>query len=145
MDQQKRRKTTNELTYADYIANPIWTLFDDDGDDMVPVEYPGWTSEAVGGEAVDAACEFILNDGTKVPGVVGIHMYYKRPWVPYVFEFPDVNGILIDFPVKKEFETPITREEMAQFLGKTIDQVYPIRFVTPFILPSGELLAGEHR
>jgi len=142
LDQNNKRKLIDQLTFADYLAHPIWTFYDDDGDEVVPVQYPGWASEAVGGEGTFIICDFILSDGTRLPGVVGINIYLE---IPHVFEFLDTDGRLVAFSVNRKLETAETRQKLAQFLGKTVDQVFPIRYVTPYILRSGRLLAGEHK
>lgn len=137
----KNLKTGSELTYTDFKTHPIWTFYDDDGDDVVPVEYPGWATEAIGGEGMFVACEYTLNDGTKLSGVVLINIYTN---LPYRFEFRNNDSTLIGFPVKTVLENKGTRKQLAKFLGKSIAEVFPIHYATPFILENGILLEGKH-
>jgi hypothetical protein len=90
-------KLIDDLSWADYLDHPIWTFFDDDCYEVVPVNYPSWETEAHGGVSIFVACDFVLHD------------------------------------------------DMAKFLGKAIEQIYPIHYETPFVLSNEHQIAGEHQ
>jgi hypothetical protein len=131
-----------DLTLSDFRICPIWTMFDDDGDDVVPVHYPSWETDAGGGALMYVACAFTLHDGTTVQGVVAVDN--SNMMIPYALLFARSDGILEQFLINTYDEDDASRANLARFLNKTVDQVYPIRYATPFKSRDGHLIAGEH-
>jgi hypothetical protein len=133
-------KQGGELTFSDFVAHPIWGFADDDGDEVMPVDYPGHLIASDGGNAWFIACEFILNDGTKLPGVIYVR---TTDHSIYMLVFSESDGRFFDFPVNSMMEGRVAPEELALHLRKTVDQVFPITYVTPYAFRDGQKLIGQ--
>lgn len=134
------RKLCDELTYADYIANPIWGFADDDGDEVMSVDYPDHLIWSDGGEALWVKCKFLLNDSSELPGVVGIRMTDQTI---YLLEFIKENNDLFVYPVSA-LEGSVTIEELSHHLNKPLDSIFPITYITPYKFQDGQLLTGQY-
>jgi hypothetical protein len=131
----------NELRFSDYYSHPIWGFTDDDGDEVMPVDYPDHLIWSGGGEALFVLCEYVFNDGTKMDGVVCVRMTDQKF---YILTFPYPDGSFFDFPVNSMLEGTVTPEQLASHLEKSISEVFPIKINTPFIFENGEKLVGEY-
>jgi hypothetical protein len=117
---------SRELMFSDYLEHPIWGFWDDDGDDVTFADdYDSFY--AVGGEALWVHCEFILNDDTNLPGVVGIRC---TDWSIYLLKFVKPNGALFTFPVNSMLEGRVTSSQLAKELNKSVENVFPIKYKT---------------
>lgn len=134
-------KDLRELTFPDYIVHPIWGFADDDGDEVMPVDYPGHLIRSSGGEALFVACEFTFFDGTKQPGVINVRMTFRSV---YLLEFPKPDGKLFRFPINSRMEGNVTPAELATHLHKPVDQIFPINYKTPYVFKDGQKLIGNY-
>ncbi len=132
-------KQVNELIYRDYLEHPIWGFADDDGDDVEPVDYRGSIILADSG-SLFILCKFTLQDGTEIPGAISVHMPSQRV---YVLKFPGTDGKFFYFPVGTSMEGSVTREQLAAHLHKSIDEIFPITYTTPYTFKNGQPLIGR--
>jgi hypothetical protein len=132
---------SKELIYSDYLEHPIWGFWDDDGDDVTFADdYDSF--DAVGGEALWVRCEFILNDATRLPGVVGIRC---TDWSIYLLKFVKSNGTLFVFPVNSMLEGKVTPSQLAKELNKSANDIFPIRYETVVELKDGKPFVGVYQ
>jgi len=137
----KPQKLSKDLIYSDYLEHPIWGFWDDDGDEVTFADdYDSF--DAVGGEALWVRCEFILNDDTRLPGVLGIRC---TDWSIYLLEFVKPNGALFTFPVNSMLEGEVTPSQLAKELNKSVENVFPIKYKTVVKLKDGKPLEGVYQ
>lgn len=86
-------------------------------------------------------CEYQFNDGTRLNGVVFVRLLDQSF---YILAFPRHDGSLFDYPVHSPLAGTVTPEQLASNLGKTVDEVFPIKFETPFVFENGKKLIGEY-
>jgi hypothetical protein len=134
-------KSDGHLTVDDFISYPIWGFAADDGDEVMPVDYPGYLIAPNGGNGWFIACEFTLNDKTNLDGVINIRTTNRSL---YVLKFPDPNRNFFAFPVNSRQEGRIGPEQLAEFLHKSIDQIFPIAYKTPFVFKDGQKIIGQY-
>lgn len=137
----KPKKLSKDLIYSDYLVHPIWGFWDDDGDEVTfSDDYDSF--DAIGGEALWVRCEFILNDSTKLPGVVGIR---STDWSVYLLQFVKSNGTLFTFPVNSMLEGKVTPSQLAKELNKSVEDVFPIKYKTIVKLKDERPLEGVYQ
>ncbi len=119
---------------------PIWTLeeTDWDGDFYVPIQatYPLLSGEEDGDVILMmfVFCTIRLNDGSFMDGVVYLYDVEDsevrgREYGLLVFN----EGGAISIPPKKlRIGHEVSPEEFAQRLGKSLDQISPLAWTTPF-------------
>ena len=134
-------KKDGKLTLHDFTAYPIWGFANDDGHEVMPVDYPGHLIWSGGGEALFVVCKFTFSDGSTQPGVINVRMTDRNV---YVLKFPQANGKLFYFPVNSMLEGDIAPEELANHLRKSVDQVFPITYTTPYVFEDGQKLIGQY-
>jgi len=138
---KKPTKLCDELTFADYLEHPIWGFWDDDGDEVTFADtYDSF--DAVGGEALWVRSEFLLNDGTRLPGVVGFRI---TNWSVYLLEFIEPDGSIFQFPVNSMLEGTVSSQKIAELLGKSEDKIFPVRYETICELKEGKRIAGIYQ
>jgi hypothetical protein len=133
------KRLYDELTYSDYSEHPIWGFAADDGDEVMFVDYPGHLIASDGGNALWVRCEFKLNDGSQVPGVIG---FRSTNWSIYLLEFLQPDGNLFTFPVNSPLAGTVTLRQLAERFGKSEDVIFPIIYETPFQFKNGEPVIG---
>lgn len=131
--------TSEELNISDFYTHPIWGFVDDDGDEVMPVDYPGHLIWSNGGESLFVLCKFTLNDGTNIDGVISVRMTNQSV---YTLKFPYQDGSLFYFPVNSSLEGRVSPKQLAFHLNKVSDDVFPIKFDTPFVFEDGKKLLG---
>lgn len=137
--EQPRRKRVQELRPEDYQRHPIWTYYDDEGDEVVPVEYPSWESEAIGGETVWMNADLELNDRSYCFGALSFHIYYKH--VIYL-TFVRSDNQRLSLRIDGQGKDAKKLSAIAEFLGKSVESVFPVRYTTPYIYLDGTPIKG---
>ena len=138
---KKPQKLSSELTYSDYVEHPIWGFWDDDGDEVTFADDLD-SFDAIGGEALWVRCGFTLNDGTRLPGVVGIR---DTEWSIYLLKFVRPDGTLFAFPVNSMLEGSVAPSELAKLLHKSVDEIFPVKYETTVELKNGRPLVGVYQ
>ena len=133
-------KKTSRLTYNDYLRYPIWGFVDDEDGEKMPVEYPGYFIWPEGGGDLWVLGQFELNDQSIVPGVVGIRMLNHSL---YLLKFVRNDATLLTFFTSGPLWDLVKPEEVAAVLGRTVDQVFPLKYTTPYVFKNGHPLIGE--
>lgn len=132
------RKKDSELTLTDFMECPIWSPYDDEGDEVVPVEYPSWKTTAIGGESCWILGEVVLLDKSSYPCIVNFHIYHK-----VILNINIYNGShsyqLHIYPSRRN---EINRHNLSIFFDKKLDQILPLIFVTPFSYLDGTTIKG---
>ncbi len=133
-------KRNRDLNFADFIAHPIWSWADQLEEDLVYfIDYPGSLPEE-DHDALFVACQFILHDGTPIIGVVAVRV---RDHAVYLLRFPKADGKFFNFSMQTRPKGLVTPEQLAAFLGKAIDDIFPIAYNTPYVWADSQPLAGE--
>jgi hypothetical protein len=118
-------KPVYELSLADYQANPVWTWVDDDENLVTPVQLTNdWRQEH---DAVFVLSSFLLGDGTSASGMVAVR---AKDLSVYFISIFSADGRFVGLPLQQELESLVSRESFASELGKTVAEVFPIKFQT---------------
>lgn len=139
MSSHKDRLLDSQLTYEVLRKQPIWTHYDWDCSEVVPVEYPGWNTEAIGGEVIFLLGNLLLHDGTLLAVRILFQTYREKVFSVNVLSDQSKD---IWYPFEGPFKGSVTKEAFASLLGKNISQVFPMRYETPFVYTKGALIAG---
>ncbi len=132
-------KKVYELTIDDFTQFPIWTWADEDEDTVIPED----TQEVLPDEdnsALFVHSELRLNDGTSMVGILSVAT--SNHWV-YVIEFVQTDGKLLSLSLQPQLAGFSEREQVASHLGNTTEQVFPIKYRTPFAFSDGQPLIGQ--
>jgi len=133
------QKKVRDLTYSDIGTHPVWTWADDEDESLVlPVEQ--YVPLPEDHDALFVACVFDLHDGTHISGVLAVSPI--RRWV-YLLDFPKSEGGFLHFSLHPELRNLVTREQLATWLQKSLDDIFLIRYHTPFVFHDGQHLVGE--
>jgi hypothetical protein len=132
-------KSASELTLDDFSVHPIWTWAESDEDEslVMPLDYSGALPEDH--DALFVACELLLVDNTKIAGVISVRM---SDYSVYLLSFSKADRGFFDFPLHPQLTT-VTREQLANQLGKRAEHIFPIRYNTSYTFIDGRLLAGQ--
>ena len=133
--------TSDQLRISDFYAHPIWGFKDDDGDEVMPVDYPGHLIWSNGGESLFVLCRYVLNNDEAIDGVIGVRMTNQSL---YLLKFPAPDGSLFYFPVNSPLEGTVTPAQLAAQLNRKLEEIFPIRFHTQFIFEDGKRLVGQY-
>lgn len=132
-------KALSALTIDDFSSGSIWTWADDDDNNVKCIRYQDSLPEEY--DALFIGCDFILNDGSHMRGVVFVRISDHQI---YSLAMPLENGKLIDIPLQSPLKglQQIQSEKVVSSLQKPIDEIFPITFVSPFVFSDGVQLEG---
>jgi hypothetical protein len=136
MREQGPVKHVSQLTVGDFERHPVWTWHENDSDSALvsPVEIADPLKEN-DYEALFIRCKFILNDGTEIEGNVSVSLHTYSAYSIELFK----GGRRISFA-----GSPVdTLEQLADGLGKSIDQITPLKYEASFRFENGTPIAGE--
>ena len=131
-------KKVSELTFDDFVTYPIWTWADEDTDMAIPLGNLKTLPEDH--NALFVACEFLLCDGTKVAGVLSIRM---SDHIVYLLSFPGANSGVFDFPLQPQLKDTVSRDQLATWLQRPLECIFPITYSTPYKFSDGQPLIGQ--
>lgn len=135
------KPSPDELRLEDFFSYPIWGFVHDDGDEVTPVDYPGYLKWSSGGNALFVLCEYTFHDATRMKGVIFVRMTNHTV---YMLTFPLPDGTLYYFPVNSPLEGDVTPENLSTQIGKAVEEIFPIQFDTEFYFENGEKLTGSY-
>lgn len=136
MPEQEPVKHVSQLTQEDFEKHPIWTWHENDSDRALvsPVKITDPLNEN-DYEALFIWCKFILNDGTELEGNVSVSLHTYSAYSIELFK----GGHRISFA-----GSPVdTLEQLTDRLGKSINQITPLKYDTTFRFENGTPIAGE--
>lgn len=140
------KKLARELRFSDYLDHPIWTAYDDGSDYEITVDYPSWTvgseNKKPETEAVTILGEALCADETEFPCIICFSTYRAEA---YYLEIYKSEHDSFGFPVAKPLEGKVTREQLANYLGKQVNEVFPLRYTSPFIFWNGKRIEGVYK
>jgi hypothetical protein len=136
-----RKPRSADLRIQDFLSHPIWGFVEEDEDEVETVVYSDNLVLPIGGGVLFVFCEYQFNDATILKGVVFVRLSDQSP---YILAFPRPDGSLFDFPVNSSLAGMVTPEQLASHLEKTVDEIFPIKYETPFVFENGKKLTGEY-
>lgn len=136
-----RKASVANLSIQDFLSHPVWGFVEEDEDEVETINYPDNLILPTGGGALFVLCEYQFNDSTKMKGIVFVRLSDQTP---YLLAFPRLNGSLLFFPVNTSLEGQVQPAQLAFELNKTIEEVFPLKFYTPFSFTNDSELIGEY-
>ena len=135
-------KQVSDLSPKDFKEHPIWGWHDEDGDS--PLVMPINETEIISGaktkhNVLFISSEFMLHDGTRIEGSIGVVL--SQRWT-YLLSFFKENEIF-SFSLNPHPKLLVTIEDLEIWIGKSVDQISPIRYMTPYYFSDGSAIAGE--
>ena len=92
-------------------------------------------------DALFVKCKLSLSDGSTMEGVISVRM---RDHQVYLVEFPDNQGKLLQLPLQKSLSEVLEKKkkELSGQVGKSLKDIFPLRYETPFVFIDGLPLKG---
>lgn len=133
-------KSQRELSLEDFQRNPVWTWYENDTDEslMIPIEATDTLNED-DFSVFFILCQFVFSDKTSVQGVIGVNIFAREPY--YVEFF--IGDQPLTFSGAAFLLSPSSLDNFAASLGKSIDDITPLEFYTPFHFEDGESISGK--
>jgi len=134
------RKDMFYMEEADFKEHPVWSWWDDDSNDVEPVEYQPHLPEDH--DALFIYSSVIFNDG--LPGNIVLSVRPVDQKI-YLITFFNDEGEKMQFSFQKALFSLSQKRKLQSFIGKDVFDIFPIRFTTPFMFADGNRLEGEIR
>lgn len=125
MPTDPRIKKSYDLTKWDFDTYPVWTWHDVEEDDMIPMDCDGLFKSAQ--DAIFAASTFTLNDGSSIPGVVGLRATTREL---FLIEFFKPNGYPMVCSVLPEAQDRFPINELEMLFGANRTDIFPLTYTT---------------
>lgn len=136
---EKNIKRVSELRPDDFRRYPIWSWYEDDWDEslVIPVEITHPLNEE-DHTAFFVLCEFMLKNGTKIQGDISISL--ADQFVYHLEFFKGNEKFGFSGKLHPEFGT---LKQLSEWLGKPVDEITPLKYVTPYFFEDGDPIKGE--
>lgn len=131
------REKGHELTLNDFAASPIWTWSEDERS-LVPVEHSLVLPEDH--DALFILAKLVLADGSTIDAVLGLRVSDHKV---YLIEFPNAEGKFLSFSLQPQLRHLVTREQVATWLQKPLEGIFPIHYSIPYVFSDGQPLVGQ--
>lgn len=130
-------KIVSELTYSDFITNPVWTWDEDDSNAVIPLI---GEIKPDNHNAIFVSSQFFLGDGSNAQGFVAIRMSDQKV---YSIALADKRGDLFDLPLNPLFRDTIDLDQFAKKISKDISDIFPLNYSTISLSFWGGKLEGR--